>query len=127
MKICVSSSGHEKNSVVDTRFGRCAHFVIYSTDADQYTNVINRGINSPHGAGVAAAQQVIDQKVDVVITGNMGPNAMELIKAAGIEIYGTSGGTVEEAVNLYLQGKLEKINQAAPAHTGMGQQRRRGW
>lgn len=127
MKICVSSSGQGQNSTVDFRFGRCANFVIYSSATDQYTGFANQGISSPHGAGVAAAQQIIDEKVDAVITGNMGPNAMELIKAAGIEIYSISGGTVEGAVDLFLKGKLEKINQAAPAHSGIGQQARKGW
>ncbi|MEL7566719.1 MAG: NifB/NifX family molybdenum-iron cluster-binding protein [Dehalobacterium sp.] len=127
MKICVSSGGQEQNAGVDSRFGRCFNFVIYDTTTNQYTFFANRGINSPHGAGVAAAQQIIDEKVDAVITGNMGPNAMELIKAAGIEIYSISGGTVEGAVDLFLKGRLEKINQAAPAHSGMGQQGRRGW
>ncbi len=127
MKICVSSGGQGQNSAVDFRFGRCFNFVIYDTAANHYTFFANRGINSPHGAGVAAAQQIIDEKVDVVITGNMGPNAMELIKAAGIEIYGISGGTVEGAIDLFLKGKLMKIDQAAPAHSGMGQQGRRGW
>ncbi|HHT63188.1 MAG TPA: hypothetical protein GXZ75_05845 [Clostridia bacterium] len=52
---------------------------------------------------------------------------MELLKAAGIKIYNMSGGTVEGAVKLYLEGKLEEINQAAPAHSGMAQGRRRSW
>jgi predicted Fe-Mo cluster-binding NifX family protein len=65
---------------------------------------------------------VIDAKIDAVITGNMGPNAMELIKAAGIKIYSMSGGTVEGAVKLCLEGKLEEINQAAPAHSGWARQ-----
>jgi len=127
VKICVSSGGPEQHSAVDFRFGRCSNFVIYDTTTNQYTAFTNQGINSPHGAGVAAAQQVIDEKVEAVITGNMGPNAMELIKAAEIDIYGISGGTVEGAVDLFLKGKLEKINQAAPAHSGMGQKGRRGW
>jgi predicted Fe-Mo cluster-binding NifX family protein len=127
MKICVSSTGTGENSIVDFRFGRCPYYVIYETDTKQYRSIANQGVSSPHGAGVTAAQQVIDAKVDVVITGNMGPNAMELLKAAGIKIYNMSGGTVEGALKLYFEGKLEEINQAAPAHFGMGQGRRRGW
>lgn len=32
MKICVSSTGKEKNSPVDVRFGRCRYFMIYDTE-----------------------------------------------------------------------------------------------
>jgi predicted Fe-Mo cluster-binding NifX family protein len=127
MKICVSSSGQGENSVVDFSFGRCPYFVIYETDTKRYESLENQGVSSPHGAGVTAAQQVIDAKSDAVITGNMGPNAMELLKAAGIKILNMSGGTVKGAINLYLEGKLKEINQAAPAHFGIGQGGRRGW
>lgn len=127
MKICVSSTGSGEDSVVDFRFGRCPYFVIYETDTNNYQSLENQGVSSPHGAGIAAAQQVVDAQADVVITGNMGPNAMELIKAAGIKIYSMSGGTVKGAVKLYLEEKLEEINQAAPAHSGMGKGGRRSW
>ncbi|ATW27532.1 NifB/NifX family molybdenum-iron cluster-binding protein [Candidatus Formimonas warabiya] len=119
MKICVSGEGQEQNSKVDFRFGRCAYFVIYDSLTNQYRAVGNQGLSSPHGAGVAAAQQVIDEKVDAVVTGNMGPNAMELMKSAGIKIYEISGGTVAGAVKLCLDGKLGEITKAAPAHSGM--------
>lgn len=126
MKICISSGGQDQKSTVDFRFGRCPYFLIYDDATGQYTALANQGISSAHGAGIAAAQQVIDQKVGAVITGNMGPNAMELIKAAEIDIYGISGGTVEGAMDLFQKGKLEKINQAGPAHAGTGQQGKRG-
>lgn len=125
MKICVSSSDQGKSSVVDFRFGRCAYFVIYDEDGQEYVSLANKGVSSAHGAGVSAAQQVIDAQVDVVITGNMGPNAMEMLQANDIKIYSMSGGTVQGAVELYQAGKLEEIKEASPAHSGMGGRGRR--
>ncbi len=124
MKICVSSAGREKSSPVDPRFGRCSYFVICDSEANLYHAVPNNGLTSPHGAGVAAAQQIIDEKADVVVTGNIGPNAMELIQAAGMIIYEISDGTVERAVELCRNDKLDKISQPVPAHSGINSQGR---
>ncbi|MGI6712351.1 MAG: NifB/NifX family molybdenum-iron cluster-binding protein [Bacillota bacterium] len=119
MKICISSTGKEKNSSVDLRFGRCMYFIFCDTDNNSFKAVSNQGVNSSHGAGIAAAQQVIDEKTDVVITGNMGPNALQLISTSGIEIYQAADGSVEEVVKLFQNNKLEKINKPVPAHSGM--------
>lgn len=119
MKVCVSSTGKDKSSLMDGRFGRCRCFAIYDTDNKEYKFVENDGINSAHGAGIAAAQRVIDEKAEVVLTGKMGPNAMELIKASNIKILEVDGGTVENAVKSFLEQKLGEIDKPGPAHFGM--------
>lgn len=127
MKICVSSTGTSKDSLVDFRFGRCQYFVIVDNSNNEMQVLENAGGESAQGAGIAAAQQVIDAKVDVVITGNMGPNALSLLQAAKIKVLGVSGGTVEGAINLFQENKLTEIDKPAPAHSGMGGQGKRGW
>lgn len=119
MIICVSSMGNVKNSLVDLRFGRCQYFVLYDTEAQLYTAVENKGLESASGAGIAAAQTVIDSKAEVVLTGNLGPNAMSLLKASDIDTVEITGNTVEEAVNAYLNLGGAKIEKAVPAHFGI--------
>lgn len=119
MRICISSTGSEKISLVDIRFGRCSYFAIYDTETNEFKVIQNEATVSSQGAGIAAAQQVIDEKIDVVITGNLGPNAMKLLNTSGIEGYSVKGRTVEEAMNLFLDRKLSIIDKAAPAHSGM--------
>lgn len=127
MKICVSSTGQEKNALVDLRFGRCPYFVVFDVDSKTYAVYQNGGITASGGAGIAAAQTVIDTGAEVVLTGNIGPNAMELLKSNEIRIVQAAGRTVEEAVKAYdgLEGK--EISDPVPAHYGMGNQHRRGW
>ncbi len=119
MKLCVSSTENKKNSQADSRFGRCPYFAIYNTENNTFEFIENSGITSPQGAGIAAAQQIVDQKVAVVITGNMGPNAMKIIEAAGIKTYKINSETIEDAVKLYMDNKLSTINKAVPSHSGM--------
>jgi predicted Fe-Mo cluster-binding NifX family protein len=55
-----------------------------------------------------------------VITGNVGPNAMNVLRAANIDIYKGNVASVKENVELFKQGTLEKIQTNVPAHFGMG-------
>lgn len=123
MKVCVSSTGKEKDVLGDQRFGRCAYFVIFDTEEKSYRAIENNGVTSAQGAGIAAAQQVIDEKVDAVITGHMGPNAMKLINGAGIKVYQGKGVGIEEEIKLFQEGLLPVIQQPSPAHFGMGNRR----
>lgn len=119
MKIAITSSGQELKDNQDPRFGRCAYFLIYDTEQDLLKAVENKGQLSGGGAGIAAAQQITDQGVEAVITGAMGPNAYNLIKASGIKVYQCKAASCQEAVELFKEGKLTEISQAGPSHAGM--------
>jgi len=119
MNIAVSSMGKDLNSMMDVRFGRCNYFVIYDTEGGLVKAIENKGQMSGGGAGIAAAQQIIDEDVDVVITGNMGPNAFNLFKNSDIKVYRCGSIKVETAVQLFKEGKLEELTQAGPAHSGV--------
>ena len=113
MKIAVSAEGNDIQSKVDPRFGRAAYFIIYNTDDDSFEAVSNDiNVQAMQGAGVQAAQTVAGKRVDWVVSGNMGPKAFRGLKAAGIKIAAWDKGTVEEAVKLIKENKLEEISQA---------------
>lgn len=119
MKILVSSDGIKPTDLLDSRFGRCDYFQIYDMEKDEYKVLENKGKSSQQGAGVAAAQQVIDEEVDIIITGKLGPNAFKLIGDSDIKTYSIGQITVEEAVGLFKEGKLEELKKSGPAHHGM--------
>lgn len=120
MKLALSSTGKELKDTLDLRFGRCTYFLIYDTEKGLLKTVENKGQLSGGGAGIAAAQQMIDEDVEAVITGNMGPNAYNLMKNSGIRVYQSNAVPCEEAVKLMLEGKLTELTEAGPAHMGMG-------
>ncbi|TCO74812.1 NifB/NifX family molybdenum-iron cluster-binding protein [Marinisporobacter balticus] len=120
MKICVSSLNKEKNAKMDQHFGRCPYFSIFDTETNAFEFLENAGVTANQGAGIAAGQQVIDEKVGVVITGSLGPNAMRVLHGGNIETYTCQGGSIEEVINLFQEGKLERLESAGPAHSGMG-------
>ena len=87
MKILISSTGDNLESLIDPRFGRAAYFIIVDTDSMEFEVINNKTIAFGGGAGVKAAQTVVDKDVAAVITGNMGPNAMNVLPIAQIDIF----------------------------------------
>lgn len=120
MKIAISATGKTMDSQMDQRFGRAASFIIVETNTLDYEAIDNTAAASSGGAGISAAQTVADKEAKAVITGNVGPNAMNVLKAANIEIYQGSAASVKENVALFIKGTLQKISTNVPAHFGMG-------
>jgi predicted Fe-Mo cluster-binding NifX family protein len=55
-----------------------------------------------------------------VITGNVGPNAFQTLKAANIKTYQGASGTVKETLAKYKNGELEELsNSSVPGHFGL--------
>jgi predicted Fe-Mo cluster-binding NifX family protein len=89
--------------------------------------VQNPAVSASGGAGVQAAQFVIERGAQAVVTGNVGPNAFNVFQAARVPVHLFGGGTVRQAVEAYKAGQLPVAGGAnAPAHAGMGQGRGMG-
>lgn len=120
MNIAISSTGKTLDSTLDVRFGRCEYFIIYDSKNEKIKELDNCGQLSGGGAGTAAAQQISDEKVDAIITGNIGPNAFELISRAGIKVYSCGSIPVKMAIEKCQSGDLAELKEAGPSHNGMG-------
>ena len=112
MKVAVSSSGEDLHSLIDPRFGRCAYFVIVETDDMSFEVFDNESIALGGGAGIQSAQFICSKGAKAVITGNCGPNAVQTLSAAGVELYLGNTGAVSEALEKYKSGSLTPTNKA---------------
>jgi len=120
MKVCVSSTGKKLDAVVDQRFGRCQYFLVVDTETMKVKSISNEGTLSSGGAGIQAAQIVTKEGVDSVITGNIGPNAFQILQAAGIKVYTGVEGTIKDAIENYKKGKLRETGVAnVESHSGI--------
>ena len=119
MKVAISSENDTIESLIDQRFGRCKYFLIIDTeDISKVEAVENQGAIQGHGAGIRAAQQISELGVKAVITGNLGPNATAVLDKLGIPSYQASG-KVKDAIEAFVNDKLEGIGEVAPSHFGM--------
>jgi predicted Fe-Mo cluster-binding NifX family protein len=119
MKIAVSATGQHKENLLDRRFGRCDYFQIFNTETGDYKVISNNGVSAGGGAGIAAASQVIEENVSVIITGNLGPNAFELIEKADIKAYSCETLPIYRVVEMFQKNQLSEISTAGNAHHGM--------
>ncbi len=121
MKVAISSENNTIEGLVDQRFGRCKYFLIVDTeDISKIEAVENQGAVQGHGAGIRASQQIGELGVKAVITGNLGPNATAVLGELGIFSYQASG-KVKDAIEAFVNDKLEEIGEVAPSHSGMFQ------
>ncbi len=106
-------------NLLDMRFGRCEYFQIHDTESKEVKILENEGQNASGGAGIVASNQLVDEKVDVIITGNFGPNAFEIIEKAGVKAYKCESISITSVIEKYNKGELEQISMSGPAHHGM--------
>ena len=120
MKVAISSSGKDLDSLIDPRFGRCPYFVIVETDDMSFEVFDNESIALGGGAGIQSAQFISSKDAKAVITGNCGPNAVQTLSAAGVELYLGNTGTVSEVLGKYKSGSLTSTSQANVSdHSGL--------
>jgi len=119
MKICVTASGKELDSEVDSRFGRCSYFVIYDPETKSVESISNVIVAASGGAGIKAAEAIANAGVNVLLTGSVGPNAFSIFAEVGIDVQVGAKGTVREAIRQYEAGELEPIHSPNSApHSG---------
>ena len=120
MKIAVSASENNLDAAIDPRFGRCAYFIVVDADNMSFEAFDNENIALGGGAGIQSAQFVASKGASIVITGNVGPNAVRTLSAAGVDVIVGQTGTVRQAIEAYKKGNLTSTSEPNVAdHYGM--------
>jgi predicted Fe-Mo cluster-binding NifX family protein len=119
MRIAVTSDGAGLDAPASPVFGRCPSYLFVDTETLLWEAVDNPARGAPGGAGIQAAQFVIERGAQAVVTGQVGPNATGVFQAAGVPVYLFSSGTVREAVAAFQAGTLP-LAQAGSRGRGKG-------
>lgn len=124
MKLCISSTGKDLSSRVDTAFGRAPFFLIIDIDTMNEEVVENPAAAAGHGAGIAAAQTVSDKGVNVVLSGYVGPNAFNALHASGIKVFegASENDTVQEVLARFQRNEYRETTKPS-AEPGCGRGR----
>ncbi|HHV80796.1 MAG TPA: NifB/NifX family molybdenum-iron cluster-binding protein [Candidatus Atribacteria bacterium] len=109
MKIGITAKGDNLDSEVDPRFGRCKYFIIVDPDTLEFEAIENFSIEASGGAGVQSGQLVATKEVEVILTGNIGPNAFQILQSAGIKTITGASGKVREAIEKYKKGGFKPV------------------
>lgn len=113
MKIAITSAGTSLDDQIDLRFGRAVNFIIYDTELESFTVIDNtQNLEAVQGAGIQAAQHIVNAGAMALITGHTGPKAFKVLDAAKIPVYLADGGTVRQAIENWKLMKLKQISEA---------------
>ncbi|HHT25299.1 MAG TPA: dinitrogenase iron-molybdenum cofactor biosynthesis protein [Clostridiaceae bacterium] len=111
MKIAIPADGKNMESNVCVSFGRAPYFLIYDVETKKSIFINNSAAASTGGAGIKAAQIIVDSKANVLITPRLGENAADVIKSADIKIYKTIAGSVKDNIDAFTANKLSLLNE----------------
>ena len=114
MKIAIPVTANNIDSEVCPSFGRTEFFLIYNTNDQSNFFLDNSAATSQGGAGIKAAQILVDEHVDVLITLRCGENAASVLLEANIAIYKAAGNNLKDNISACEQGKLEMLNEIHP-------------
>lgn len=103
MKIALPSYQNQ----IDEHFGHCEYFTVYTVDG-QNKIVAEEIIGSPAGCGCKSniVQTLAEKGVKLMLAGNMGQGAVNVLNSHGIDVLRGCSGNVKTVTESWLAGNL---------------------
>ncbi|MFA7502928.1 MAG: NifB/NifX family molybdenum-iron cluster-binding protein [Anaerovoracaceae bacterium] len=105
-------------AIVANNFGRATYYLFYDMENDTVSFINNTAAMSRGGAGIKAAQIIVDNKADVLLTPRCGENAADVLLESKIEIYRSIEGTAQTNIDAFKAGKLQPLSEIHPGLHG---------
>lgn len=112
MKIAIPT----KDGVVDSHFGHCDYYTIYTVENEKVTD--EDTYQAPKGCGCKSnvAKELANMGVELLLAGNIGNGAVKKIGEAGIAVVKGCEGAVSTLIVEYLAGKVEDKGDICHEH-----------
>lgn len=114
MKIALPS----RQNRIDDHFGHCEYFTVFTIDDKNKKILAQETIASPEGCGCKSniAQTLSKMGVTIMLAGNMGEGAVNVLNCSGIEVLrGCSGDTKEVALK-WISGSVIDSGDSCHEH-----------
>ncbi len=118
MKTGVPCDTKNLSDPVCISFGRAPYFLIYDTESESADFYENAAADAQGGAGIKAAQTLIDLGAEATIAFSCGTNAAEVLEAGGVRLYKAEKTSVAENLASLKGGELEDLNDIHPGYHG---------
>ncbi|MDO4555520.1 MAG: NifB/NifX family molybdenum-iron cluster-binding protein [Lachnospiraceae bacterium] len=109
----------EDKSNICQVLGRAPYFLIADTNTNENELKENPATDAQEGAGLKAAQFIVDCKVDALITPRCGANSGEVMKEANIQIYKSEGTDYKENITAFLEKRLHLLESFHSGYHGI--------
>lgn len=107
---------NEDKKTVCISYGRAPLFMKYDTEAKTREFIVNEAADAVGGAGVKAAQIIIDNGGETILTPRCGENAVEVFDAAKIKLYKTTSDDIDAELEKFAKGELNILTEV---HQGL--------
>jgi len=111
MKIAMPVNDKSIEGYVNNTFGRANYFLIHDTDSEGINFINNTAAANQGGAGISAAQILVDQNIDCIITQRCGRNAADVFENANIKLYKSIQGSIKENIEALKEDKLNELHE----------------
>lgn len=115
MKIAVPLDENKKGVCIV--LARAPYFLFRENGNDAI--VPNPAAQAQGGAGIQAAQFLVDSQADALITVRCGQNAAQVFQAAGIKLYKSANKAAADDLAALEQGTLEELTQFHGGYHGI--------
>lgn len=120
MKLAMPVNEKNMETTVCPSFGRTPYFMIYDVETKESVFLDNSAAASQGGAGIKAAQTLVDNKVMALLTPRCGENAAAVIQAAQIKMYRTMNDSVQDNLHAFEEGTLSLLGEIHPGFHNHG-------
>ncbi len=114
MKIAVPTEKKDLSSSVCPSFGRAPYFLIYDSETKAHDFIVNSAAEAQGGAGIKAAQIVVDAGTEALIVPRCGKNAADVLNAAGVALLTAKDGDINENLAACTASQLKPLSDIHP-------------
>jgi predicted Fe-Mo cluster-binding NifX family protein len=113
MKVAVPTRGN----VVDDHFGHCEAYTVFTIGNNNQVEKAET-LPAPQGCGCKSniAGILRDMGVSVMLAGNMGDGALNVLNMHGIDVYRGCSGDVSQLIEIFLQGTVKDSGEGCQQH-----------
>jgi len=113
MKIALPS----RDNRIDSHFGHCEYFTIF-TISDNKEIINQETLASPAGCGCKSniAQTLAETGVSLMLAGNMGNGAVNVLNNSGIEVVRGCSGDIKTVALQWLEGAVNDSGDSCHEH-----------
>ncbi|MBN1922722.1 MAG: helix-turn-helix transcriptional regulator [Anaerolineae bacterium] len=108
-QVAIPANGLDLDAPTSSVFGRCQNFIFVNPETLEFEALSNPAVHVSAGAGVQAAQLVIQHGAQSVLARSLGPHAYDLLQSAGVSAYELEGATVREALLAFKSKRLTRL------------------
>ncbi len=106
-----------KDNMIDSHFGHCDHFTVFTLNENREI-ISEEKVESPVGCGCKSniAGTLAQLGVKVMLAGNMGDGAVNVLGSSGIKVVRGCSGNVRDVATGWITGQILDSGVGCHAH-----------